>query len=141
MGGKGKGRMSVSIRLALVEKLRQVVSAEPSPLARLFDAKTASRAVICDCALELASWCVSGEFGKDLVEGYEPEFKQRILEVDQNAFARGVHETAKFLGATVEIDAERGVITVTPPAALEDDIGPGEIDSRPMVEPKIPKFH
>ena len=140
MATKGKGRMSVSIRLALIESLRQAVSAEPSPVARLFDPKRASRATICDCALEVAAWCVSGEFGKGIVKAYRPEYERRLLEVDQNAFARGVHATATFLGAAVEVDAERKIITITPPAALKD-IGPGEIDSKPLVEPQSPKMH
>ena len=135
-----KGRMSVSIRLALVDKLRRAVSAERSPMARLFNAKTASRATICDRALEVAEWVVSGGFHKDLIDKWTPEFQQRLLAVDQNAFARGVHATAKFLGASVEVDAERRVITVTPPAAL-GDVATGEIDSTPLVEPKIPAFH
>ena len=135
-----KARMSVSIRLSLIAKLRAIVSREPSPMARLFDPKRASSAVIADAALEVAAWCCSGEFGKALAKGYEPEFKQRLLEVDQNAFARGVHEMAKFLGAAVEVDAERRVITVTPPSELKD-VAIGEIDSRPLVEPKIPAMH
>ena len=135
-----KGRMSVSIRLALIEKLRQVVSAEPSPLARLFDVETASRATICDCALEVAEWVVSGGFQKDLIDRWTPEFQQRLHETDRNAFVRGVHATAKFLGADVEIDAERGVVTIHPPAALAD-VNAGEIDARPMVEPKGPTLH
>ena len=138
--GKGKGRMSVSIRLALIEKLRQAVSDEPSPLARLFDVKTASRAVICDSALEVAAWCCSGEFGKELVDKYAPEMQQRLLEADQNAFARGAQAAAVFLGAGAEIDAARRVITITPPAALEG-VDAGEIDAKPMVEPKGPTLH
>ena len=135
-----KERTSVSIRLMLIEKLRGVVSCEQSPTGRLFDSKRASRATICDAALEVAAWCVSGEFGKDMAEAYRPEYERRLLEVDQNAFARGVHATATFLGAAVEVDAERKIITVTPPAALED-IGPGEIDSKPLVAPKSALVH
>ena len=83
----------------------------------------------------------SGEFGNDLAEGYEPEFKKRLLEVDQNAYMPGAHTAmAKFLGAAVEVDAERRVITVTPPAALKD-VGIGELDSTPLVEPKSPAMH
>ena len=135
-----KARMSVSIRLALIDALRAVVIREPSPMARLFDPKRASSAKICDAALEVAAWCCSGEFGKALVKGYEPEFKERLLEVDQNAYMRGATDMAKFLGAAVEVDAEGRVITVTPPAALKD-VGIGELDSRPLVAPKIPVFH
>ena len=134
-----QGRMSVSIRLQLIEKLRQAVSAEPSPLARLFDVKTASRATICDRALEVAEWVVSGGFQKDLIAKWSPEFKQRLLDADQNAFARGAQAAAAFLGAEVEIDAARRIITITPPAALGVDAG--EIDAKPMVEPKAPTLH
>ena len=140
MGGKGKGRMSVSIRLSLIEKLRDVVSAESTPMAVMFDSKRASKAKICDSALEVAAWCVSGEFGKDLVEAYALEFEQKLYETDRAAFMRGAQACATFLGAVISIDAVRGVITVHPPDALED-IAPGEIDSRPLVEPKIPKTH
>ena len=135
-----KARTSVSIRLSLIEKLRDIVSREQSPTGRLFDSTRASRAKICDAALEVAAWCSSGEFGKALVKGYEPEFKERLLEVDQNAYMRGATDMAKFLGAAVEVDAEGRVITVTPPAALKD-VGIGELDSRPLVAPKIPVFH
>ena len=78
--------------------------------------------------------------GRQLVDTYEPEFKERLKETDRNAFMRGAHEMAKFLGAAVEVDAERRVITVTPPAALKD-VAIGEIDSTPLVEPKTPAFH
>ena len=135
-----KERTSVSIRLSLIEKLRDIVSREPSPTGRLFDSTRASRAKICDAALEVAAWCSSGEFGKDMVEAYRPEYERRLLEVDQRAFARGVHSLAKFLGAAVEVDAERRIITVTPPAALGDG-ATGELDSRPPVEPKITVVH
>ena len=135
-----KARTSVSIRLSLIDELRDIVSREPSPMARLFDPKRASSAVIADAALEVSAWCCSGEFGKALVKGYEPEFKERLKETDRNAFMRGAHAMAKFLGAAVEVDAERRVITVTPPAALAD-VAPGEIDSTPLVEPKIPAMH
>ena len=90
--------------------------------------------------LEVAEWVSSGGMGRQLVDGYEPEFKQRLLEVDKNAYMRGAHEMAKFLGAAVEVDAERRLITVTPPAALKD-VGIGELDSTPLVEPKTPAFH
>ena len=40
-------------------------------MARLFDPKRASSAVIADAALEVAAWCCSGEFGKDLVNRYD----------------------------------------------------------------------
>ena len=135
-----KGRMSVSVRLSLIEKLRDVVGRDSSPMARMFDSKRASRAKICDSALEVAAWCVSGEFEKDMAEAFAPEFEQRLYETDRAAFMRGAQATATFLGAEMDIDAIRGVITIRPPAALKD-IGPGEIDSRPLVEPKIPKTH
>ena len=132
-----KARTSVSIRLALIDALRAVVSREPSPMARLFDPKRASSAKICDAALEVAAWCCSGEFGQDLIDKWTPEFQQRLLEVDQNGYMRGATDMAKFLGAAVEVDAEGRVITVTPPAALVD-VAPGELDSTPLIEPKIP---
>ena len=135
-----KARTSVSIRLSLIEKLRDIVSREQSPTGRLFDSKRASRAKICDCALEVASEVASGGFHKDLIDRWAPEFQQRLLEADQNAFARGAQAAALFLGAAVGIDAERGVITITPPAALKD-VGTGEINARPMVEPKSPLLH
>ena len=78
--------------------------------------------------------------GKQLVEGYLPEFKQRLYETDRNAFMRGAHSAANFLGAHVDLDAVRGVITITPPAAL-GDVAPGEIDATPLVEPKSPAMH
>ena len=59
---------------------------------------------------------------------------------DRNAFMRGAREMAKFLGASVEVDAERRLITVTPPAALKD-VGIGELDATPLVAPKIPAMH
>ena len=135
-----KTRTAVSIRLSLIEKLRDIVGLDPSPVTRLFNAKTASRAQICEAGLEVAAWVSSGEMGRQLVEGYLPEFKQRLNETDRNAFMRGAHSAANFLGAQVEIDAARGVITIHPPAALKD-VATGEIDSRPLVEPKIPAFH
>ena len=130
-------RTVVSIRLSLIEKLRDIVSRDQSPMTRLFDSKRASRAQICECALEIAEWVSTGEMGKQLVDGYEPEFKQRLGDVDKNAYMRGATAMAKFLGAGVEVDAERRVVTVTPPAALKD-VGIGELDARPLVEPKIP---
>ena len=135
-----KGRMSVSIRLALVDKLRATVSKDQSPTARLFDSERASKATICDSALEIADWCLTGGFAEDMVDAYAPEFQRRLSEVDRSGFARGVHALARFLGASVEVDAERGLISITPPEALEE-VGTGELDSRPTVEPKIPKFH
>ena len=135
-----KERTSVSIRLSLVDALRAVVSREQSPTGRLFDSTRASRAKICDAALEVAAWCCSGEFGKALVKGYEPEFKERLSEVDKNAYMRGAADACRFLGAAVDVDAEGRVITVTPPAALGDG-ATGELDSRPLVAPKIPVFH
>ena len=140
MVAQAKGRMSVSIRLALIEKLRQIVSAEPSPLARLFDPVTASRATICDSALEVAEWVCCGGFNKDLIDKWTPEFQQRLHETDRNAFLRGVYATAKFLKAEVAIDAERGVVTIHPPDAL-DGVDVGEIDAKPMVEPTGPTLH
>ena len=104
-----KGRMSVSIRLSLVDALRDIVGKDQNPVGRLFDSKRASRATICDAALEVAAWCVSGEFGKDLIDKWTPEFQQRLLEADQNAFARGAQAAAVFLGAGAEIDAARRV--------------------------------
>ena len=133
-------RTAVSIRLSKIEKLRDIVSRDQSPVSRLFDSKTASRAKICECALEVAEWVSTGEMGKQLVEGYLPEFKQRLYETDRNAFMRGAHSAANFLGANVDIDAVRGVITITPPAALKD-VATGEIDATPLVEPKSPLFH
>lgn len=133
-------RTAVSIRLSLIEELRDIVSRDQSPVSRLFDSKRASRAQICECAIEVAAWVSSGGMGRELVEGYLPEFKQRLNETDRNAFIRGAHSAANFLGAHVEIDAERGIITIHPPAALKD-VATGEIDSRPLVEPKSPAFH
>ena len=135
-----KARTAVSIRLSLIEKLRDIVSRDQSPVSRLFDSKRASRAQICECALEVAEWVSSGGMGRQLVDGYEPEFKQRLRETDRNAFLRGAQSAANFLGARIEIDAERRIITVHPPAAL-GDVAPGEIDSRPLVEPKTPALH
>ena len=135
-----KGRMSVSIRLALVDALRDIVGKDQSPTARLFDSERASRAQICDAALEVAAWCVSGEFGKDMVEAYSPEYERRLLEVDRFAFIRGAAAAAKFLGAVAEIDPERGVISIHPPTEFQD-VGTGEIDSKPLVEPEMPVFH
>ena len=135
-----KGRMSVSIRMALVDKLREIVRQEPSPVARLFDAERASRATITDSALEVASWCCSGGFGKDLIDKWMPEFQQRLLEVHEAAFLMGVREAARFLGSEVEIDTERCTITIHPPETTITDAG--EIDARPMQVPKIPTiFH
>ena len=135
-----KARTAVSIRLSLIEELRDIVSRDQSPVSRLFDSTRASRAKICECALEVAAWVSSGGMGRELVEGYLPEFKQRLNETDRNAFLRGAQSAANFLGAHIEIDAERGIITVHPPAAL-GDVATGEIDSRPLVEPKTPAFH
>ena len=135
-----KKRTAVSIRLELIDALRDIVSREQSPVSRLFDSKRASRAVICEAGLEVAAWVSSGGMGRELVEGYAPEMQQRLHETDRNAFARGVYATAKFLGAEVEIDAKRGVITIHPPDALEG-VESGEIDSRPLVEPKGPTLH
>ena len=135
-----KTRTAVSIRLSLIEKLRDVVSRDQSPVSRLFDSTTASRAKICEAALEVAAWVSTGGMGKQLIDTFAPEFQQRLYETDRNAFMRGAHAAANFLGAHVEIDAVRGVITVTPPAALKD-VAPGEIDSRPLVEPKSPALH
>ena len=135
-----KARTAVSIRLSLIDELREIVSGEQSPVDRLFDSKRASRAKICECALEVAAWTVSGGMGRQLVDTFAPEYERRLYETDRAAFLRGAQATATFLGAELDIDAVRGVITVRPPAALED-IGPGEIDSRPMVEPQSPKMH
>ena len=135
-----KARMSVSIRLSLIDKLRDIVSRDQSPVSRLFDSKRASRALICDSSLEVAGWVASGEMGRQLVDTFAPEYERRLYETDRNAFLRGAQATATFLGAELDIDAVRGVITVRPPAALED-IGTGEIDPRPLVEPKSPKMH
>ena len=131
-------RTAVSIRLSLIEKLRTIVSRDQSPVTRLFDSTRASRAQICECALEVAEWVSAGGMGRQLVEGYLPEFKQRLNETDRNAFMRGAHAAASFLGAHVEIDAERGVITITPPPPGLEDKGPGELNATPLVEPKIP---
>ena len=134
-----KGRMSVSIKLALINEVRQAVGEDQAPTSRLFDVKTASRATIADAALEVCAWVVSGGFARDLINRWTPEFQARLHETDRAAFLRGVHATATFLGAEVEIDAERGVITVHPPDAL--DVDAGEIDPRPLVEPKSPLLH
>ena len=136
-----KTRTAISIRLAKIEELRDIVSRDQSPVSRLFDSKTASRAQICECALEVAAWVATGGMGKELVEGYLPEFKQRLYETDRNAFMRGAHAAANFLGAHVEIDAVRGVITITPPPPGQEDKEPGELDATPLVEPKIPALH
>ena len=133
-------RTAVSIRLSLIDELCDIVSREQSPVSRLFDSTRASRAKICECALEVTAWVANGGFAKDLIEGYAPEFKQRLKETDRNAFLRGAQSAANFLGAHIEIDAERGIITVHPPATL-GDVATGEIDSRPLVEPKSPAFH
>ena len=130
-------RAAVSIRLSLIARLRDRASLDQSPVTRLFDSERASRAQICECALEIAEWVSSGEMGKQLVDGYEPEFKQRLREVHHEAFLQGAQSAANFLGAHLEIDAERRVITVTPPAALGDG-ATGEIDATPLAEPKIP---
>ena len=135
-----KARMSVSIRLSLIDELREIVSRDQSPVSRMFDSKRASRAKICECALEVAAWFASGGFHKDVADAFAPEYERRLYETDRAAFLRGAQATATFLGAALDIDAVRGVITVTPPAALEG-VGPGEIDSRPMVEPQSPKMH
>ena len=135
-----KTRTSVSIRRDLIEKLRSAVSRHQSPVSRMFDSTRASRAQVCEAGLEVAEWVSSGGMGRQLVDTYEPEFKERLNETDRNAFMRGAREMAKFLGASVEVDAERRVITVTPPAALKD-VGIGELDSTPLVEPKTPAFH
>ena len=133
-------RAAVSIRLSLIKKLRDIVSRDQSPVSRLFDSTRASRAQVCECALEVAEWVTSGGMGRQIADGYEPEFKQRLLEVDKNAYMRGAADACRFLGAAVEVDAERRLITVTPPAALKD-VGIGELDSTPLVEPKTPSFH
>ena len=135
-----KTRTAVSIRLSLIEKLRTIVSRDQSPVSRLFDSKTASRAKICECALEVAEWVSTGGMGKQLVETYAPEFQQRLTETDRNAFMRGAHAAASFLGAHVEIDAVRGVITITPPPPGQEDKGPGELNATPLVEPKSPRL-
>ena len=135
-----KARTSVSIRLSLIDELRAVVSREPSPVSRLFDSKRSSRAKIVEAALECAAWFVSGGMGKALVDTFAPEFQQRLYETDRNAYMRGAQALATFLGAELEIDAVRGIITVRPPAALKD-VATGEIDPRPLVEPKSPTFH
>ena len=135
-----KERMSVSVRLPLIDKLREVVGLDQSPTTRLFDVNRAGRGTICDVALEVATWCVSGGFARDLIDRWTPEFQQRLLEVDQNAFLRGAHAAAAFLGADLEIDAERGVITVHPSDATKE-VGSGEINVKPMVEPKGPILH
>ena len=134
-------RTAVSIRLSLIEELRDIVSRDQSPVSRLFDSKRASRAQICECALEVALWVSSGGMGRELVEGYLPEFKQRLNETDRNAFVRGAHSAANFLGAHIEIDAERGIITIHPPPPGQEDKGPGELNATPLVEPKSPAFH
>ena len=131
-------RTAVSIRLSLIDELRDIVSRDQSPVSRLFDSTRASRAKICECALEVAAWVASGGFAKDLIEGYAPEFKERLKETDRNAFMRGAHSAANFLGAHVEIDAERGIITIHPPPPGLEDKGPGELNATPLVEPKIP---
>ena len=136
-----KIRTAVSIRLAKIEKLRDVVALDQSPVTRLFNSKTASRAKICEAALEVAEWVSSGGMGRQLVESYLPDFKQRLYETDRNAFMRGAHAAANFLGAHVEIDAVRGVITITPPPPGLEDKGPGELNATPLVEPKIPIFN
>ena len=130
-------RVATSIRLGLIDALREAARADQSPLTRLFDTERASRAKICDCALEVAAWCVSGGFAQDLIDRWTPEFQQRLLEVDQNAFLRGAHAAAAFLGADLEVDAARGVITVHP----SDATASGEINVKPMVEPKGPILH
>ena len=135
-----RSRTTVSIRLKPVDDLRNIVSKDQSPVSRLFDSETASRAKIVECALEVAAWCVSGEFGKNLIDAYAPAFKQRLHEVDRFAYIRGAAAAAKFLGATAEIDPERGIITLHPPTEFQD-VGTGEIDSKPLVEPEIPVFH
>ena len=135
-----KARTAVSIRLSLIDELREIVSRDQSPVSRMFDSKRASRAKICECALEVAAWFACGRFRKDVADAFAPEYERRLYETDRNAFLRGAQATGTFLGAELDIDAVRGVITVTPPAALEG-LGPCEIDSRPMVEPKIPIAH
>ena len=135
-----EARKTVSIRLQLIEGLRDIVSGDPSPVTRLFDAKGASRAKICECALEVASWVASGGFQRDLLARWTPEFEQRLDMVDRTAFIRGVQAAANFLGAVAEIDAERGIITVHPPAEFQD-IDIGEIDAKSPVEHKSPRLH
>ena len=135
-----EARTTVSIRLSLIDELRDIVSREQSPTGRLFDSKRASRAKITECALEVAAWVACGGFHKDLVDAVAPEYQERLTETDRNAFLRGAQSAAMFLGAAVEIDAVRGVITITPPAALKN-VGTGEINASPMVEPKSPAFH
>ena len=132
-------RMSVQVRQSLVDALRDTVSADPSPVGRLFDPKRASRAKICDAALEVAAWVCSGGFAKDLLDRWMPEFERRLLETHESAYLLGAHEAARFLGAELEIDPERGIITIHPPAALADDVGTGEINARPLLEPKMSK--
>ena len=59
-----KARTAVSIRLSLIEKLRDIVSRDQSPVSRLFDSTTASRAKVCEAALEVAAWVSSGGNGE-----------------------------------------------------------------------------
>ena len=134
-------RTAVSIRLSLIENLRDIVSRDQSPVSRLFDSKRASRAQICECALEVAEWVSTGQMGRQLVERYLPEFEQRLTETDRNAFLRGAHAAAHFLGAHVDIDAERGVITIHPPPPGFEGKGSGELNATPLVEPKIPRLN
>ena len=133
-------RKTVSIRLALVDALRDIVGKDQSPTARLFDSERASRAVICERALEVAGWVASGQMYRDISDGYAPEFEQRLDMVDRTAFIRGVQAAANFLGAVAEIDPERGIITLHPPAEFQD-IDIGEIDAKSPVEHKSPRLH
>ena len=134
-----KPRMSVSTSLALIDKLRSIVALEQSPVARMFDVERAGKGKIVDAALEVACWVSSGGFHKDLLGRWAPEFQQRLHDTDRNAFLRGVQSAASFLGAEVEIDAERGLINIIP--ANGEDVEAGEIDPRPLIEPKAPRLH
>ena len=80
------------------------------------------------------------KISQNLIDKWTPEFQQRLHETDRNGFLRGAYSTAKFLKAEVAIDAERGVVTIHPPAALEG-VDVGEIDAKPMVEPTGPTLN
>ena len=134
-----KLRTSVSVSLKLINALREIVALEQSPVARMFDVEKAGRGKIVDCSLEVAAWVSSGGFHKDLNDRFAPEFAQRLNDTDRNAFLRGVQAAASFLGAEVEIDAERGLINIIP--ANGEDVDAGEIDPRPLIEPKAPRLH
>ena len=135
-----KTRTAVSIRLSLIEKLRDIVGLDPSPVTRLFNAKRrlAHRSVKPGWKSPLGFRAV--KWGDSWSKATCLSSSNASNETDRNAFMRGAHSAANFLGAQVEIDAARGVITIHPPAALKD-VATGEIDSRPLVEPKIPAFH